>query len=87
MRLNLTFSPVDLVDEIIVVPNGKVGNTDGVLRLNKEGFEIMQMLQNDTTIEGIVDALSKKYKNERNELDTYVRNAIQKLRSLNMIQE
>ena len=46
MKLKNTFESVDMGNEIIMVPVGKSAEqVQGVLKLNAEGLEIMNMLE------------------------------------------
>ena len=87
MKLKYQFQAVDMVDEIIGVPTDESPNQpNGILRLNKEGLEILDLLKQDTTIEKIVDALAARYENPRDELLAYVTEVVEKLRSFGMLE-
>lgn len=88
MKLKNTFESVDMGNEIIMVPVGKSAEqVQGVLKLNAEGLEIMNMLEIDTTEEQMVDALAAKYENERDNLARYVQNVLNILRNAGLIEE
>lgn len=88
MKLKYTFESVELGDEIVGVPVGEsVRKIHGVLKLNKEGAEILQLLKTETTKEDIVKALSKKYENDPGTLSEYVHAFIGQLRSLDLLSE
>ena len=59
MKLKCTFDFVDMGDEIIAVPIGP--NSDeigGVFKLNKEGMEILKLLNDGLSREEVIDHLS-----------------------------
>ena len=73
MKLKCTFDFVDMGDEIIAVPIGP--NSDeigGVFKLNKEGMEILKLLNDGLSREEVIDHLSSTYDNKRTELENYV---------------
>lgn len=73
MKLKCTFDFVDMGDEIIAVPIGP--NSDeigGVFKLNKEGMEILKLLNDGLSREEVIDHLSSTYDNNRTELENYV---------------
>ena len=59
----------------------------GVLKINKEGQEILELLKEETTEEQIVNTLAAKYQNDRTVLIEYVRNTIDSLRGAGLITE
>lgn len=88
MKLICTFEVVEMEDEIIFVPIGdSADEVHGVLRLNKEAFEIIKHLETDVSEEHIVDILKSKYENERSELVKYVHEVITTLREIGLIEE
>ena len=88
MMIKYIFEEVDMGEEIIIVPVGEgAAELNGVLKVNKEGREILDFLRQETNTEAIVDALAQKYDNERNSLDKYVNQVIDTLRRLNLLTE
>lgn len=88
MKLKYTFDMVDMGDEIICVPVGeRAAGVHGVLRLNREGLEIMGLLKEETTEENVVTALAAKYENDRAVLAGYVRSVVDCLRNTGLIVE
>ena len=88
MKLKFTFEMVDMGEEIICVPVGEgAAQVHGVLKLNKEGQEILELLKEETNEETIVAALAAKYENERNILTGYVRSIVENLRNAGLIAE
>ena len=82
MKLKYTLETVDMGDEIIVIPIGEgASEVHGILKINKEGREILDLLKEDTTEETIIFTLSKKYENDHKELERYVHKAIEMLSS------
>ena len=88
MKMKCTFEAVDMGSEIIAVPVGDgADQVHGVLKLNKAGLEIVDMLGKDTTIEGIVSKLTSKYNNDADTIFKYVQDIVEILRSNNLIEE
>lgn len=88
MKMKCTFEPVDMGSEIIAVPVGNgADQAHGVLKLNKTGLEIVDMLGKDTTIEEIVSKLTSKYNNDADTIVKYVQDIVELLRSNNLIEE
>ena len=88
MKLKCSFESVDMGDEIVAVPVGDgADKIHGVLKLNKTGLEIVNMLEYDTTAEDITEKLASKYKNEKSILFKYANDIIDLLRKNNLIEE
>lgn len=88
MKLRYAFESIDMGDEIIAVPVGKdAHNLKGVLKLNKEGFDIIDLLKKETSEEEIIDQLSHKYNTEHSIVQKYVHNVIEYLRSVEALEE
>lgn len=88
MRLKYSFEPVDMGDEIISVPVGKGANqVHGVLKLNNEGLEILNLLINDTTEEQIISTLALKYENEPAQLSAFVHKVITILHEADLLKD
>ena len=88
VKLKYTFDAVDMGDEIVAVPVGDgADQIHGVVKLNKSGQEIMELMKNDITIEGIVDILAKKYDNSKEDLSNHVSHVIDVLRNAGVIDE
>lgn len=86
MKLKYTLEAVDMGDEIIVIPIGEgASEVQGVLKINKEGQEILDLLKEETTEEAIVFTLSNKYENDHKELERYVHIAIERLTSAGLL--
>lgn len=88
MKLRCAFEMVNMENEIIGVPVGENAHLiRGVLKLNKEGQEIIELLKNDTTEALIEDTLIAKYDNNRSDLVDYVRKTLAVLRCNGLIEE
>ncbi len=88
MKLKYCFETVEMGDEIICVPVGDAADqVHGVIKLNKSGLEIIELLKEETTEEEIVSKLSEKYENRKENLMQYVSNAVNTLRDAGMIEE
>lgn len=81
MKLITRFESVDMGDEIIAVPVGEGSEKiHGVLKLNRAGVEILDFLVKDISEDEIVEALCKKYDNDRTSLENDVHEAITNLK-------
>lgn len=88
MKLKYTFDAVNMGDEIVSVPVGKgADELHGIVKMNKSGQEIMDFLKEDTSVEKIVDALSAKYENDREELISDVLHIVDELRKAGILDE
>lgn len=88
MKFKCEFETVDMGEEIILVPVGdRASEIHGVLKLNESGKEIVDFLQEDTSLDMIIDSLLTKYKNDRNEITAYVCKTIKKLKAADLILE
>ena len=86
MKLICDFEMVDMGEEIVAVPVGaSASRVKGVLKVNTEGREIIELLKKDMTVDGIVLFLSKKYDNDQEELLKYVNDTIRKLNKAGLI--
>ena len=88
MKLKYDFESIDMGDEIIFVPVGDgARQVHGVLKLNAEGKEILDLLKEKTTEHDIINELSAKYENDRQTLVNYVRKIIHTLQEAGLIEE
>lgn len=88
MKLRYVFENVDMGNEIISVPVGDgANNVHGVIKLNKEGKEILELLKEDITEQQIVKKLTEKYENDSATLEKWVSNVIKTLRAANLLEE
>lgn len=88
MKLKYSFEAINMGEEIIYVPVGEgAAQVHGVLKLNPQGQEILELLKNDITIGQIVDTLSAKYINSKNDLIDYVDSVLGVLRDANLLNE
>lgn len=80
MKLKYTFESVDMGDEIVLVPVGEgADQVKGVVKLNKEGLEIVELLKNTTTKDQITELLAQKYENDHRTLSEWVDRVIDTL--------
>ena len=87
MKLKYSFECIDMGSEFIAVPVGKgAKEIQGVLKLNREGAEIITLLANDMTEKAIVQALRVRYKTSEGILTDYVHNTIEKLTAIGLIE-
>ena len=88
MKLRCSFEFVDMGEEIIAVPVGENANlVRGVLKLNKEGKEIIELLQSNISREQIVNTLSEQYTTDKNVLLAYVNETIKTIRDAGLLSE
>ena len=88
MKLKFNIEMVDMGDETIGVPTGEgAQEIHGVLKLNKEGQEIIDLLNEKIDEESIVSYLSTKYENDRKTLEKYVHDTIKTLRKEGLVED
>lgn len=88
MKLKYMLEATELDDELICVPVGPgAENMQGVLKVNATGYEIVQLLEQDTDVETMVNALAAKYQTDRATLSAYVEKFVAALRESGMIEE
>lgn len=88
MRLTHKFETVEMGDEIVAVPVDESANSlHGVLKLNKEGAEILEMLKDDISEETIINNLAIKYDNDYESLSQLVHTFIETLKTHDLIAE
>lgn len=74
--------------ERIAVPVGENARQfKGVLKINKEGEEILNLLKDDTTEESIVSYLENKYDTDAKVIKGYVESFLKTLREGNLLIE
>ena len=87
MTLKYSFEDVDMGEEVIAVPVGnQAGQIHGVVKMNKEGHIIFDLLRNDMTESQIVDELSGMFDDSREVIAEYVHNVINQLTQANIIE-
>ena len=88
MKLKYSFEIVDMGNEIIAVPVGN--NADqikGVIKLNKEGLEIFNLLKVDSSEDSIIHDLIGKYENAPESIDSYVHGFVTYLKQQGLLVE
>ena len=87
MRLKYMFEKMELDGGIIAVPVG-AGATElhAVLNVNEEAMRILELLQEETTEEGIVDQLLKEYEGDKEEIASLVHAFIDQLRREDLLE-
>ena len=81
------FESIDMGDEIVAVPVGKgTEKVQGILRLNKEGKEILDLLKSDISEDEILRYLLGKYETDAETLKQYINKVINLLRSRDLIE-
>ena len=86
MKLKYTFEILELEDDVVAVPiDTSDAGLSGVLKLNKEGAEIITLLTEDTDENTIIKTLSEKYENDLDTLTKYVNEFVSKLKSKGLL--
>lgn len=81
------FEFVDMGDEIVAVPVGEnAGEMRGVLKVNKEGKEILSLLEEKKDENTIIDTLSKKYDTDRAIISEYVLKFMKQIKDIGIIE-
>ena len=88
MKLKYTFEKMELDGEMIAVPVGEsAAELHAVLNVNEEAMRILELLQEETTEEGIVAQLLKEYEGEKEEIASLVHAYIDQLRREELLEE
>lgn len=88
MKLKYSFEAVNMGNEIIMVPVGdNADQVHGVLKMNSEGQEIVNMLMNETDADSIINSLSEKYNAEKELIKKNVQDIVQLLRDNKLLEE
>lgn len=88
MKLKYSFEAVNMGNEIIMVPVGdNADQVHGVLKMNNEGQEIVNMLMNETDADSIINSLSEKYNAEKELIKKNVQDIVQLLRDNKLLEE
>ena len=88
MKLKYTFEKMELDGEVIAVPVGEsAAELHAVLNVNEEAMRILELLQEETTEDGIVAQLMKEYKGEKDEIASLVHTYIDQLRREDLLEE
>lgn len=79
MKLKYAFEKMELEDRIVAVPVGE-GAQDfrSVIKLNESASEILDLLQNETTEEEMINTLKERYEDDPMILE-YVRESVEYL--------
>ena len=86
MQLKYTLEVVNMGDECIAVPVGEnAHDLQGVVKVNKAGREILELLDHETTEEEIIANLRKKYNNTSENLQELVHPFIEQLKSFELL--
>ena len=85
MRLCCSFEVVEMGNEIVAVPvGGKASKINGLLKLNKEGKEIFEMLIAGNSEAEIRERLFEKYEN-KSEIEEILKDFLDKLRGYHFL--
>ena len=88
MKLKCEFVTMEIADEVVAVPVGDNAQSYHlVLKLNEEGQKILELLNKETTVEGIIREIEKEYSIEDDVLKQYINEILDKLRQHDLIEE
>ena len=80
MKSKFILEKMELDGEIVAVPVGEnASELHAVLNLNEEAMRILELLQQETTEDEIMDILLKEYTGDPEEIRAYVRQFLKKL--------
>lgn len=80
MKSKYILEKMELDGEIIAVPVGEnASELHAVLNLNEEAMRILELLQQETTEDEIMDVLLQEYAGDPEEIRAYVRQFLKKL--------
>ena len=88
MKLRYAFEFVDMGDEIIAVPVGESAvELKGVLKLNKFGKEISELMENEVSESEIINILANRYDNSKESLVGYVQSFLKQLEEQGLLEK
>ena len=88
MKCKYYFEKMELDGDIVAVPVGEnTGDFRAVLNVNEEAMRILELLQKDTTEQGIVSQLLQEYDGTEEEILPLVHMFIDQLRQEGMLEE
>ena len=88
MKLNSEFLLRRVVDSAVIVPFGKkMVDFNGMLSLNKVGAFVAELLQEETTLEKIVDAVVERFAVDKETAEKDVRAFLDQLRQNGALDE
>ena len=88
MKLLSAFETVDMGEELIAVPVGDGAvKVSGVIKLNRSGKEILDLLEKGLSEKEIVEYLSEHYDNDRDTLVRYVKKIIMIMKEAGLLVE
>ena len=88
MKSKYRFEKMKLDGEMIAVPVGEsAAELHAVLNVNEEAIRVLELLQEETTEEDIVDQLMKEYEGEKEEISSLVNVFIDQLRREELLAE
>lgn len=90
MKLKYAFRVMELNDHFAAVPlsNGKPGEQrfNGMVELNETAASVFRLLQNDTSVEAIVEELEKEYDAPKETLTAAVEKCISELEKKGLLE-
>lgn len=88
MKLKCELVISRIADEIVAVPVGERAKSYHlVLKLNEEGQKIIEFLQKDISIEGIISEIKKEYSAKDDQLREYIVEFVDQLKEYDLIEE
>lgn len=88
MKIKEGFVTREIADSIVAVPTGELVNEfQGIIKLTESAKFVWDLLQEDTTMEKLIDALVQKYELNRDTAKADVEKFVNNLKSANIIEE
>lgn len=88
MKLKCEFVLSSIADEVVAVPVGdNAQNYQLVLKLNEESGRIIELLNNETTLEEIVREIKKEYLVDDTQVEHEIMDFIEQLKTAGLIDE
>lgn len=88
MKIKEGFVTREIADTIVAVPTGELVNEfQGIIKLTESAKFVWDLLQEDTTMEKLIDALVQKYELNRDTAKADVEKFVNNLKSANIIEE
>lgn len=88
MKIKEGFVTREIADTIVAVPTGELVNEfQGIIKLTESAKFVWDLLQEDTTMEKLIDALVQKYELNHDTAKADVEKFVNNLKSANIIEE
>ncbi len=86
MKASSNYELKNLAGEYMLIPKGDEMNLSAVMTLNETGLCIWNLLQEDTTLDAVIDGMAREYDVEREVLKQDVIEYIEQLKASKLLE-